>query len=124
MVELSQLGVELVEGTTYDWFVALVLDPSARDADVVAGGAIARAPTTPQLTAELRSDEPAYRVLARNGIWYDAIADLSGAISAAPPDSPQGHALRAKRASLLEQVGVGAVALYDREDRDGSGNGH
>ena len=41
-----------------------------------------------------------------------------------PPDSPQGHALRAERASLLEQVGVGAVALYDREDRDGSGNGH
>ncbi len=116
VVDLAELGVQLAEGTTYDWYVALVLDPNARDADVVAGGAIARRAPTPELVAELAADEPSYRVLARHGIWYDAIADLSAAVDAAPSGTPAGHALRAERAALLEQVGVGAVAQYDRED--------
>ncbi len=42
----------LEPGTTYDWYVALVLDPKARDADVVAGGAIQRRAATPELTAD------------------------------------------------------------------------
>jgi hypothetical protein len=119
LVDLAQQGVRLEQDTTYDWYVALVLDPNARDADVVAGGAIQRRAATPQLSADLRGGEPSYRVLARHGIWYDSIADLSAAIVAAPADSAAGQALRAERAALLEQVGVGAVALYEREGGDG-----
>jgi len=83
--DLAKHGIQLAEGTTYDWYVTLVLDPKARDSDVVAGG---------------------------------AIADLSAAIAAVPGDTPAGRALHAERASLLEQVGVGAAALYDREAGD------
>ncbi len=116
LVDLAQEGVQLKEGTTYDWYVALVLDPKARDADVIAGGAIERRAPPTGLSAELAKGEPSYRVLARNGIWYDAIADLSAAIAAAPDGAP---ALRAERSALLEQVGVGAVALYEREGGSG-----
>jgi Domain of Unknown Function (DUF928) len=113
--DLAQQGVQLEEGTTYDWYIALVVDPKARDADVVAGGAIQRRAATPELTSELKGGDPSYRVLARNGVWYDAIADLSKAVDAASRDTAESRALRAERAALLEQVGVGAAALYERE---------
>ena len=115
MVDLAKQGVQLAEGTTYDWYVAIVLDPKSRDSDVVAGGAIQRHAPGAELTKELAGGEPSYRVLARNGIWYDAIADLSAAIAAAPAASTAGRELREARASLLEQVGVAAAAAYDRE---------
>jgi len=118
--DLAKHGIQLAEGTTYNWYVALVLDPKARDSDVVAGGAIERRAPTPELTAALKAGQPSYYVLAENGIWYDAIADLSAAIAAVPGDTPAGRALHAERASLLEQVGVGAAALYDREAGDDS----
>jgi hypothetical protein len=118
VVDLSQLDVELAEGTTYDWYIALVLDPNARDADVVAGGAIARRSAPSALVADLKAPGPTYGAYARNGFWYDAIADLSTAIANAPSGSPESRALRAERAELLEQVGVGAVALYDRGGSD------
>ncbi len=114
LVDLASLGVTLKEGTTYDWSVSLVLDPDARDADVVAGGALELRPVTSELAQALAGPGPAYRALARNGVWYDAIADLSSAIAAAPADA----SLRAERASLLEQVGVGAAAAFDRETPD------
>jgi hypothetical protein len=116
LVDLSEYSARLDLGKTYDWYIALVLDPAARDSDVVAGGAIQRSAAAPELAKDLASGEPSYRALARHGIWYDAIADLSKAIAASPPDSAAGQDLRAERAALLEQVGVGAVALYDREE--------
>ena len=115
LVDLAERAARLEEGTTYDWYVALVVDPKARDADIVSSGAIQRHAATPELVQELAGGEPSYRVLARHGIWYDAIADLSAAIAAAPAPTPAGRELRLERAALLEQVGVGAVALYDRE---------
>jgi Domain of Unknown Function (DUF928) len=90
---------------TYEWTVALVRDEKSRDRDIIAGAAIRRAPEPVQvrLARELAGAEPSYRVLARNGIWYDAIADLSAAIAAAPDDAA---ALRTQRAELLAQVGI------------------
>ena len=99
-VDLAAAGLQ--SGATYEWTVALVRDANARDRDIIAGAAIRRAPETPELERELADGEASYRVLARNGIWYDAIADLSAAIAAAPDDA----ALRAERAGLLEQVGI------------------
>jgi Domain of Unknown Function (DUF928) len=86
---------------------------------VVAGGAIQRRATAAELAADLAAGEPSYRVYARHGIWYDAIADLSKAVDAAPDNTAAGRELRAERAALLEQVGVGAVAFYEREGAGG-----
>ena len=115
LIDLGERAAQLVPGTTYDWYVSLIVDPAARERDVVAGGAIEREAASAELTRDLAAGgEPSYRVLARHGIWYDAIADLSRAIEASPPASAAGRELRAERAALLEQVGVGAVAQYDR----------
>jgi hypothetical protein len=114
LVDLAALGAELEAGATYDWSVAIVVDPGARDADVVAGGAVQRVKAAPELSAALAQPGPSHRALARHGIWYDAIADLSTAIAAAPEDA----ALRAERADLLEQVGLGDAAAFDREGGD------
>jgi hypothetical protein len=110
LVRLADHGVTLAEDTSYDWSVALVLDPARRDLDVAAGSAIRREPAAPAVAQALASGAPSYRVLAGNGIWYDAIADLSDAIAAAPGDA----ALRAERAGLLEQVGLDAAAAFER----------
>jgi hypothetical protein len=115
LVDLAAHGARIEEGKTYDWYVALVVDPDARDEDLVAGGAIQRHAVTPELAKDLAGGEPSYRVLARHGIWYDAIADLSKAIAGAPAATDAGRELRDERAALLEQVGVGAAAVYDRE---------
>jgi len=116
LLNLADYGARLDEGITYDWYVSLVLDPDARDTDVVAGGKIERVSTGADLGKDLlAAGEPSYRLLARNGVWYDAIADLSAAIDAAPAGSPTGRELRSERAALLEQVGVAAAAVYDRE---------
>ncbi len=115
LIDLAEYAARLAPDITYDWTVALVLDPKARDADVVAGGAIQCRAATPELVKELAGGEPRYRVFARHGIWYDAIADLSAAIDAVPASAPVARELREERAALLEQVGVGAAASYDRE---------
>jgi hypothetical protein len=110
VVRLADHGIALDPDRSYDWSVALVVDPARRDLDVAAGSAIRRSATPPELSAALAGGAPSYRVLAGNGIWYDAIADLSDAIAAKPADA----ALRAERAGLLEQVGLTAAAAFER----------
>jgi hypothetical protein len=100
--QVDLAAARLESDATYEWSVALVRDAKARDRDIIAGAAIRRASEPVQLARELAGAEPSYRVLARNGIWYDAIADLSAAIAAAPDDA----ALQAERAGLLQQVGI------------------
>lgn len=101
-VSLVELGVELEPGVVYKWSVALVADPDSWEHDVVASGAIERVPAPPGL------DEAAdYRELAANGLWYDALAELDGAIDA-------GDAERAIRAQLLDEVGLSSAADYER----------
>jgi hypothetical protein len=109
-VRLADHGIALEPDRGYEWSVALVVDPERRDLDVAAGSAIRRSAAPPAVAAALASGAPSYRVLAGNGIWYDAIADLSDAIAAAPGDP----ALRSERAGLLEQVGLDAAAAFER----------
>jgi hypothetical protein len=102
-IELTGLGVQLTPDTPYQWFVSLVPDPEERSSDVVAGGGVALVDAAP-LRAELAAapaDEQAL-VLARNGIWYDAVDTLSRRIESAPSDA----LARQQLASLLEQVGL------------------
>jgi hypothetical protein len=111
-IELTALGVELTPGTEYQWYVSLVPDPEERSADVVAGGGVARvdaAPLRDQLAAAPAEEQ--VLVLARNGIWYDAVDTLSRRIESAPADT----LARKQLAALLEQVGLSDLAAGGAE---------
>jgi hypothetical protein len=110
-IDLGGLGVRLAPGAQYQWFVALVPDPEERSADVVAGGGVERTDPAPLRDALAQAPESEQvQVLAREGIWYDAIDALSRRIERAPAD-PQP---REQRASLLEQVGLARIAAAER----------
>jgi hypothetical protein len=90
---------------TYRWSVAIVFDPVQRSRDVIATGLIQYVRPSP---APVRTDDEASAQLnARNGYWYDALADLSRDIDRWPNR-------RALRADLLEQVGLTQPAAFDR----------
>jgi hypothetical protein len=84
-IDLAKYGVELREGTEYEWSVTLATDAERRSRDVVTVGWIERVARPADLTA---SDAAA---LAGAGLWYDAFA-------AAPPDL---------RGALLRDAGLG-----------------
>lgn len=109
---LRDAAIHLEPGMDYQWSVALVPDADERSADVMSQGVIQRVAPPPALATQLQSASGVQRaaLLARAGIWYDAIDALSQAIAAQPGDT----ALRAKRAELLAQVGLKEVAAYER----------
>ena len=105
-------GVTLKPGIEYQWFVSVVSNPAQRSSDVVAGAAIQRIGDSDAVQIRLKQ-APEHRwpaVYAENGIWYDAIDQLSRQISANPADAR----LRQQRAALLEQVGLRDAAAFDR----------
>lgn len=112
-IDLAARGIRLKPEVEYQWSVSVVPDPSERSNDVMAGGALKRVAVPKGLEA-LRATgvqrEELARLLAAEGIWYDAIALYSELIEARPADK----ALRAERAALLEQVGLREIADYDR----------
>jgi hypothetical protein len=117
-VSLAKHGIVLDPGVAYRWFVSLVPDPAKRSSDVVAGGAIQRIAADDALRAEIERAEPARlgHVYASRGLFYDALAFLSGWIAEAPAE-PR---LREQRAALLEQVGLAEAAGYERRAAGGS----
>jgi Domain of Unknown Function (DUF928) len=110
VTDLRDYGVRLEPETYYQWSVAQVVDSEHRSADIVASATIAWRPEpTPVMDvgkARLRQLE----TLASQGYWYDLIAKLSQEIAARPNDAT----LWAQRADLLDQVGLYAVARFDR----------
>jgi hypothetical protein len=111
-VSLAEHGVRLKPGVDHRWFVALVRDPERRSQDVVSGAAIRYAPPAPELSARF-SAAPRARaahVYAESGLWYDAFDQLSAWLAA-----ERGAALlHEHRAALLEQVGLGDAAAFER----------
>jgi hypothetical protein len=100
-IDLEQLGgpsFGLEPGVEYEWSVALVFDENERARDVVSLGWIDRIARPSGLAERAGAVE-----LARHGLWYDALAALEDALAASPGD-PQ---LRAERAALLDQGGLG-----------------
>jgi hypothetical protein len=91
----AQLGVSLPIDVDYQWSIALVMDEEHRSRDVVATAWIRRVEPSQALSERLASDATkAAAAYAANGIWYDAFRASSPA----------------QRASLLGQVGLGAIA--------------
>ena len=105
-IRLADLGAKLEPGKEYEWSVAIVMDPGNPSKDVVATGWIDRV-DRPELKARLAGSPSgdAVYVLAEEGLWYDALGQIGDDIDRAPGDA---H-LREMQASLLEQVGLGAV---------------
>jgi hypothetical protein len=108
---LARWNVELDPGVVYKWSVALVADPEERERDVVASGAIERVPEPAGLAAERRAGRDGYRALAAHGLWYDALAELGGAIASGD------EGLRDTRAALLDEVGLTSAADFERAAR-------
>lgn len=112
-VSLADHGVKLNLDTTYRWYVSVVQDKKSRSKDMIAGGVIQRVNIPsglPEKLAAVKPEEKA-KVLASEGIWYDAIAAVSSSIEGAPSNG----VLREQRAELLDQVGLSEVAVFDRK---------
>jgi len=109
-IHAFELEGEILEiGTAYQWSVAVVPDPDARSNDIFASALMTRvAPPT----ATSPSDDPIASAawMAREGLWYDALATLSEAAAAGST------AARRTRADLLSQVGLTAVARFEQQE--------
>jgi len=106
-VRLEDHDVELKEGVSYQWFVAVVPHPKQRLHDRIIGGGIERLETPSELQSKLDAAPAidAHFILAEAGLWYDALDSLSQQITTSPNDAT----LLAQRAALLDQVGLGAL---------------
>jgi hypothetical protein len=107
-IRLADHGLKLEPGVSYQWLVKLVPDASDRSYDRIVGGGLERVTPSPELQKEL--SEPSMsrpHVLAKAGIWYDALDSLSRQIDAAPGN----RTLWNQRAELLKQVGLPEVTL-------------
>jgi len=111
-LSLAEHGVILKPGIDYQWFVAAVGNAAQRSNDVIAGGTIKRVAQDDGIQARLKQAPAASRpaLYAAEGVWYDAIEELSSLIAA----QPDNRELRAQRAALLEQVGLADAAAFDR----------
>jgi hypothetical protein len=109
-LKLSDYRVTLSPGVEYEWVVALVVDPESRSKDVVASGSIQRVEPSAGLSARLANSSKTDRpyIYAEEGIWYDALAELSNLLETQPDNA----SLRAERAALLEQGGITNAATY------------
>jgi hypothetical protein len=106
VIHLGEYGIELKEGVSYVWSVALVMDSNRRSKDILAVGSIER--TTPQdfEPTGLPALESAKR-FAHAGLWYDSLDVISVAIANRPGD----QALHDMRDTLLR--GIGLMGIID-----------
>lgn len=113
-VDLAQRNVSLKPGVEYQWSISVVPNPDERSNDVMAGGVVKRVDLPAKIAARRAagaSKEELAALYAEEGIWYDAIGLYSELIDERPKDA----GLRAKRAALLDQVGLKEVAAFDRK---------
>ena len=105
-VDLKALGVTLAPGVEYRWTVS--------DARTSSTGMIRRLDPPADLARKLNgvpSGRGRYMVLAREGVWYDALDEVSRAA-----DSGGGAAVAGRhRAALLEQIGLKDIAQHERQ---------
>lgn len=113
-LSLEEHGIQLAPNVPYQWFVAVVVDPSQRSYDIISGGEIERVAQTSDLASQLRSvgTQETPQAYADAGIWYDALDGLSSQIG----DRPNDAGLRQQRAALLAQVGLPGAAEYERSN--------
>jgi hypothetical protein len=116
-VNLSEHGVRLKAAVDYRWFVAMVRDPARRSQDIVSGAAIRFTPPASDLSTRLSAASAgrAAHVYAESGVWYDAFDQLSRWLETEPGSAR----LHEHRAALLEQVGLGGAAAFEKRSASG-----
>lgn len=114
-IRLTDHNVSLKKDAEYEWFLSITFGETERSADFSANAAIRYVEPSDTLTKQLAntSKEKLHYVYADAGYWYDAIDSLSQLIEATPGDK----ALRAQRATLLNQVNLQVAAAYDANVR-------
>jgi hypothetical protein len=107
-LNLGDYGISLQPGMSYQWSVALVADADSRAMDLVASGVIERIELDGSQDKRIKGSSGMQRVqaLAGEGLWYDALDEVSQLIAASPDDA----SLRAARNQLLVQVGLEEIA--------------
>ena len=109
---LAEHDVRLEQGRLYEWSVALEINQEGYSNEPVAKTLLAAREADPALLTKI-ADAPArarVEALAGAGYWYDALELLAQQIAADDTSQPW----RELRASLLEQVGLQAVAGFER----------
>lgn len=107
---LADHGVRLKVNVEYFWLIKLVRNPADRQYDRLAGGGLTRIAAGGELETALAADHASRpHVLAKAGIWYDAIDSLSQSIDEAPGN----RTLWNQRAALFEQVGLPDITLQE-----------
>ncbi|MBH0196348.1 MAG: DUF928 domain-containing protein [Nitrospira sp.] len=108
-IRLSDYNVKLSSGERYQWSVAVIMDPEEPSANIVAKGIIERVDRNkleqPLPSGFSKADAPKH--YAESGVWYDAVMAFSDQIQSDPGNMD----LRQQRALLLEQGGLGEVAV-------------
>ena len=105
-LELKALGVMLAPGVEYRWTVS--------DARTSSTGMIRRVDPPADLARKLNgmpSGRSRYSLLAREGVWYDALDEVSRAADAGAASGTAGR----HRAALLEQIGLKDIAQHERQ---------
>ena len=112
-LSLSDFGVTLEPGKSYQWSIALVQDPDQRSSDILSSGRIFYEKTSREIEKRLRNSslEQAVRIYAETGYWYDAIATLSELIGRNPEDV----SLVRQRIALLQQADLPVVSAFEQE---------
>lgn len=103
-LDLKALGVTLAPGVEYRWTVS--------DARASSSGMIRRVEAPADLARKLNgvpSGRSRYTLLAREGVWYDALDEVSRAADANASSAGR------HRAALLEQIGLKDIARQERE---------
>jgi hypothetical protein len=108
-LRLAEQGVALAPGVTYDWFVTLVPDSERRDADVLSGAAVRRAPSGAELAARLEAAGPAE---SRAATPSGGAAGAGGAASGRPGDRDTRRAVADEsRPAVRHAVGPARLVL-------------
>ena len=106
---LASQDQRLALGKEYEWFVAVILDPSQRSKDIIASGGLSLVAVPPGLQAQLSTARSVEHGLlyAGAGLWYDAINALVEGMDKAPDKT----VLSGQFAAILKQEEIAGVGL-------------
>jgi len=101
-IDLADYQIQLKENAEYEWFIAIVPDPTQRAGDMIGSA------TVQYVKTNFPTDTSHYQY-ANQGFWYDAAYALAQQFQHMP-DNPS---LRQQRAALSEQVKMSKLAAFD-----------
>lgn len=97
----------LIPEMEYQWSISIIMDEQQSSNDIVASGTIERvsqalADKVADKIAKETDEKKQVAIYAENGMWYDAINQLSKLIAQYPNDQK----LQSQKVNLLQQVGL------------------